>query len=135
MPTEHLDSEVRRHQIVHTTRKIVATQGMSSFTIQELAREVGVSEGAIYRHFKSKDEILLALIQDIERTLLETVSDSARPRDGALDQLKHLLQRHFSSLERRSGVSFVVIGRGVEFCRPPGKTGHEANGGTLPGYD
>ena len=118
MPTEHLDSEVRRHQIVHTTRKIVATQGMSSFTIQELAREVGVSEGAIYRHFKSKDEILLALIQDIERTLLETVSDSARPRDGALDQLKHLLQRHFSSLERRSGVSFVVIAEALSFADP-----------------
>ena len=116
MPTEHLDSEVRRHQIVQTARKIVATQGMTSFTIQELAKDVGLSEGAIYRHFKSKDDILLALIHDIERNLLDAVSESAQPEDGALDHLNHLLQRHFSSIERRDGVSFVVIGESLRFA-------------------
>ena len=119
--TTHLDSEIRRHQIVQTARKIVATQGMSSLTMQELAKEVGVSEGAIYKHFKGKDEILLVLIQEIERTLLEAVADSARPHDGALDQLRHLLQRHFSSLERRHGVSFVVIAEALRFGDPPVK--------------
>ncbi len=116
MTTVHLDSEVRRHQIVQTVRRIVATHGMASFTIQELAREVGVSEGAIYRHFKSKDDILLSLIQEIERNLQQAISDSARPKDGALDQLKHLMQRHFSSLERRNGVSFVVISEALSFA-------------------
>ena len=115
MPTVHLDSEVRRHQIVQTARKIVATQGMHFFTIQELAKEVGVSEGAIYRHFKSKDEILLALIHEIEHSLMIAISDSARPNEGALDQLKHLFQLHFSSLERRNGISFVVIAEALRF--------------------
>ena len=116
MPTEHLISEVRKHQIVQNARKIVATQGMTAFTIQELAKDVGLSEGAIYRHFKSKDDILLALIQDIERNLLDAVSESARPEDGALDHLKHLLERHFSAMERRDGVSFVVIGESLRFA-------------------
>ena len=115
MPTVHMDSEVRRHQIVQTARKIVATQGMVFLTIQELARDVGVSEGAIYRHFKSKDEILLVLIDDIERALLGAVTDSVRPNEGILDQLKHLLQLHFSSIEKRRGVSFVVIAEALRF--------------------
>ena len=118
MSTAHLDSEVRRHQIVQTARKIVANQGMGFFTIQELAKEVGVSEGAIYRHFKSKDEILLVLIQNIERTLMDAISESARPGEGALDQLRHLLQIHFSSMERRRGVSFVVISEAPHFADP-----------------
>ena len=116
MPTEHLASEVRRHQIVRSARKIVATHGMTFLTIQELAKEVGVSEGAIYRHFKSKDEILLVLIQDIEHNLLDTIAESARPEDGALDQLNQLLQHHFSSIERRNGVSFVVIAESLRFA-------------------
>ena len=115
MTTAHLDSELRKHQIVHTARKIVATKGMAFFTIQELSKEVGVSEGAIYRHFRSKDDILLVLIQDVERNLLDAVVDSARPHEGSLDQLKHLFRRHFSSLERRSGVSFVVIAEALRF--------------------
>ena len=116
MSTAHLDSELRRHQIVQTTRRIVATQGMVYFTIQELAKEVGVSEGAIYRHFKSKDEILLVLIQEIEHGLLEAISDSARLKEGTLDQLKRLFHRHFSSLERQRGVSFVVIAEALRFA-------------------
>ena len=116
MPTVHLDSEVRRHQIVHAARRIVATQGMAFLTIQELAKEVGVSEGAIYRHFKNKDEILLVLIQDIQHTLLDAVSESARPGEGSLDQLEHLLQRHFSFMERRNGISFVVIAEALRFA-------------------
>ena len=116
MPADHLDSDVRRHQIVQNVRKIVATQGMTSFTIQELAKDVGLSEGAIYRHFKSKDDILLALIQDIERNLMDAVSESEQPKDSALDHLRHLLQRHLSSIERRDGVSFVVIGESLRFA-------------------
>ncbi len=115
MPTVHLDSEVRRHQIVQTARKIVATHGMAFLTIQELAREVEVSEGAIYRHFKSKDEILVLLIQEIEGNLLRAVSESARPNGSVLEHLKHLLHLHFSSLERRNGVSFVVIAEALRF--------------------
>ena len=118
MSTLHLGTEVRRHQIVSTARRIVATQGMASLTIQELAKEVGVSEGAIYRHFKSKDEILLVLIQELERSLLEAISESARPKEGNLDQLKHLFQRHFSVLERRNGISFVVIAEALRLGDP-----------------
>ncbi len=116
--TVHLDTEVRRHQIIREARKIVTSQGMASFTIQELANEVGVSEGAIYRHFKSKEEILLVLVQDVERSLLEAISASARPHKGVLSQLKHLLQRHFSASERRLGISFVVIAEAMRFADP-----------------
>lgn len=116
LSTLHLDSEVRKHQIIQTARQIVGTQGMASFTIQELAREVGVSEGAIYRHFKSKDEILITLIHDIERSLLDAISDSARPHEGALAQLRHLELRHFSASERRKGVAFVIIAEALRFA-------------------
>ena len=121
VPSVHMDTEVRRHQIVHTARKIVATQGMASFTIQELAKDVGVSEGAIYHHFRSKDDILLELVHEIERTLLDAITDTERPKGSTLDHLKHLFHRHFSSLERRSGISFVVIAEALRFGDPPVK--------------
>ena len=85
-------------------------------TMQELAKEVGVSEGAIYRHFKSKDEILLVLVQDIERSLLDAISDSAGPHVSAMVQLRHIFQHHFSAVERRNGLSFVVIGESMRFA-------------------
>ena len=116
MTTSHLDSEVRRHQIVHTARKIVATNGMAWLTIQELAKEVGVSEGAIYRHFKSKDEILFVMVQDVEKNLLDAISDSAGPHVSAMSQLRHIFQRHFSAVERRNGASFAVLAESMHIA-------------------
>ena len=46
------------------------------------------------------------------------ISDSAGPNGGALDQLNHLLQRHFPTLERRNGVSFIVISEAQCFADP-----------------
>ncbi len=109
---------MRRHQIVQTARKIVGTHGMASFTIQELAAEVGVSEGAIYRHFKSKHEILLVLVQDIEWHLLDIIAESARPNEGALSRLEHLFQRHFSASERKYGIPFVIVSEALRFADP-----------------
>ena len=117
MTTAHLDSDVRRHQIVQTARRIVASQGIAHLTIHGLAQEVGVSEGAIYRHFKSKDEILLVLIKEIEHNLLEDISESLKPRDTSINQLWHLMQRHFSS-PNRNGVSFVRITEALRFENP-----------------
>ena len=116
MTTVHLGSGVRRAQIVRAASRIVADQGMASLTIQGLATEVGVSEGAIYRHFKSKDDILLAMVNEIESNLNRVISDSAGSEESALDQLRRLLQRHFSSLERRNAVSFVVIAEAMCFA-------------------
>ena len=60
---------LRRKQIVETLRKIIIKYGSEHVTVQKLAEEIGVSPGALYRHFKSKREILLFLVDDIEENL------------------------------------------------------------------
>ena len=52
---------LRRKQIIETLRKIIIKYGSEHVTVRRLAKEIGVSGGAIYRHFKSKREILLFL--------------------------------------------------------------------------
>ncbi len=109
MPT-HQSTEVRRQEIVDCARKIIATRGAQGLTISELARAVGISDGAIYRHFRSKQEVLLALIDDIEETLFQRIEKAKQEGATPLDQLENVLQEHLSYVERRLGVSFLVIG-------------------------
>jgi AcrR family transcriptional regulator len=59
----------RRKQIAETLRKIIVQSGIEKITVQKLAREIGVSGGAIYRHFKSKREIFLFLVDDLKENL------------------------------------------------------------------
>jgi len=102
-------TEERRRQIVTAARKIIATRGMEDLSIRELAREVGFSEGAIYRHFPSKKDILLLLIDDLEGTLLHAVDRAASEKSEPLESLENVLKAHLSYIEQRRGVSLIVI--------------------------
>ncbi|MBN1948990.1 MAG: helix-turn-helix transcriptional regulator, partial [Candidatus Cloacimonetes bacterium] len=52
----------RQQQIVNTAIRIIAGQGIQHLTTKNLAGAIGISEAALYRHFSSKHEILLAVL-------------------------------------------------------------------------
>ena len=52
----------RQLQIIHSAVDLIAKGGMSSLTMNRIASEINVTEPALYRHFKSKKEILHGVI-------------------------------------------------------------------------
>lgn len=118
MTTTHLDSETRRQQIIDAARRLIVARGMAGLTVQDLAEAVSLSEGALYRHFKTKDDILLLLVDDVEETLLQVVDEVMAGPGSALERLEELLQRHLSYAERRRGVSFIVIAEAMQLGGP-----------------
>lgn len=118
MTQARASTEQRQRQIVEAARKIIATTGMENLTVREIAREVGISDGDIYRHFRSKRDILLLLIEDVERTLFDATERAASEKPGPLESLENVLKAHLSYLEQRRGISLIVIG---ETLRLPDK--------------
>ena len=99
---------LRRKQIVETLRKIIIKYGSENVTVRRLAKEIGVSGGALYRHFKSKREVLLFLVDDIEEDLVGDI-EKAYPIKNPLEVLGNIAQSLLSSIEQRKGASFLVI--------------------------
>ena len=106
---------VRQHQIIEAARNLIAAKGMDGVTIDAIAEEVGLTEGAIYRHFTSKHQILSLLVDDIERNLLDTVESAQTEGTSAVDSLEHILEAHLSDVEGHRAVSFVVIAEAMGF--------------------
>ncbi|MBI2918800.1 MAG: TetR family transcriptional regulator [Chloroflexi bacterium] len=102
-------TQLRRQEIIDCARRIIAARGMEGLTTKELARAVGITQGDIYRHFGSKKEVLLALIDDIEETLFERIQRVKEGGDSPLEQLENVLLMHLSYAERRRGISFLVV--------------------------
>src|SRR5512135_3028816 len=99
---------LRRKQIIDDLRKLIIEYGSENVTVRRIAKEIGVSQGAIYRHFKSKREILSFLVDYIEENLVGDVEKS----EGAasiLQFLENILRNHISAVEQRKGVSFLVV--------------------------
>lgn len=55
--------------IIKSGMKLFAQKGFSSTSIQEIATESNISKGAFYLHFKSKDDLLLAILEYIFETI------------------------------------------------------------------
>ncbi len=96
----------RRDQIVNAARKLVIKHGSENVTVRKIAEEVGISEAAIYRHFKSKKDILYLLVESVENNLISDLESTTRPELG---RLENILMSHLSAVEMRRGVSFQVI--------------------------
>jgi len=47
-------TEVRKQQIIEASLKIISEKGLGSLTTAEIAKEIGISEATIFRHFNSK---------------------------------------------------------------------------------
>ena len=99
---------LRRKQIINTLGKLIIQHGSENVTVRRLAEEIGFTGGAIYRHFKSKKEILLFLVDHIEENLIGDIERSY-PIQKPLVLLEKILRYHLSSIEQRRGVSFLVI--------------------------
>jgi TetR/AcrR family transcriptional regulator, transcriptional repressor of aconitase len=59
---EHLDA--RRKQIVDAARERFTAHGFAGTSMADLVAESGLSTGAIYRYFKGKDEIVVAVCEE-----------------------------------------------------------------------
>lgn len=114
----HLNHETRLNQILTSARELIASGGVTALTVRAIARKVGVTEAAIYRHVESKDQVLVMLLEDVRQSVLGTVEERTVPYSSALDKLEHVLQHHLSFIESRRGISFVVIAEAAQFQEP-----------------
>ncbi|TLD40732.1 MAG: Transcriptional regulator, TetR family [Candidatus Jettenia ecosi] len=110
-------TEMRRQQIIDIIRNIISSKGIEHVTISEIAEEIGTTKGAIYRHFKSKRDILSLLIDDIEKTLMESIN-SAMVEEDPVQNLKNILLAQLILAKNRRKTSFVVIMGTMQFSDP-----------------
>jgi AcrR family transcriptional regulator len=99
----------RQKQIIEASRKLVIKYGSEHITVRKIAQAINVSEGAIYRHFRSKRDIFLFLIDDIENSWLRDIKHSSSPDRSTLEVLQTLAETHISEVEQRKGVTFQVV--------------------------
>ena len=118
LANRRLDHATRQHQIAAAARDIITGGGLASLTVNELAARVGVTEAALYKHVRNKDEILLLLVSEIRESLFNAISEATITDRRSLEKLEHMLRLHLSYAETRRGVSFVIISESLRFGVP-----------------
>jgi AcrR family transcriptional regulator len=87
-------TQVRREQIAQAALLLVASQGLKGLSVAVVAGQVGLVPSAIYRHFKSKGEVLNAVLDLIRGRLLSNVEAVRSETGDPLERIHRLLRRH-----------------------------------------
>ncbi|WP_291075924.1 TetR/AcrR family transcriptional regulator [Hyphomonas sp.] len=77
-----------RPKIERAALKLFIHEGVDAATTREIAEKAGVSEGALYRHYKGKDELALSLFMETHNRL-GTMMAEALSGEGTLEQKVH----------------------------------------------
>lgn len=75
---------VRRRQIAEAALELIAEVGLDGFTTRAVAARVQITDGAIFRHFERKQDIVLAAMDLLEEQMFSSLPDHADP----LERLK-----------------------------------------------
>lgn len=75
------DAEVRRNEILDVAERLFCTKGFDSTSTNDILKEIGIARGTLYYHFKSKEDILDAMIERITMGVTEKAAAIARNKD------------------------------------------------------
>lgn len=89
-----MDITPRQLEIIEAAGKLLTSSGVSGLTIKNLAKEMQFSESAIYRHFNSKEEIIVAMLNYLADGIDKRLSD-INNLSGPEDKFKALFEEQF----------------------------------------
>ncbi|MDO8578661.1 MAG: TetR/AcrR family transcriptional regulator [Dehalococcoidales bacterium] len=102
-------TEIRQKQIIDAAKKLIMRYGSEHVTVRRIAGQIGITEAAIYRHFKSKREILSLLVDDIRQSWTNEVKQASSENIPFSDRLQSILLNRISVAEQKGGISFLII--------------------------
>ncbi len=102
----HTDRQV---QIIEVAMELIATKGIQGFTIKNLSKEIGVSEPAIYRHFESKTDILINILNSF-KDMTEMMSSMLAHNNGtAIDKIEFLFSKMIEVFTETPSIISVIF--------------------------
>ncbi len=102
-------TEIRQEQIKRAVLDIIFKDGLDQLSTRNLAKRVGITEGAIFRHFKSKRDIMLGIMQDVKSDLIGELRHIALGAEGSEKRLFTFLCRHVKYLLENKGITILLF--------------------------
>jgi len=112
----------RKETILEAATALFAQKGFSATPTSAIAREAGVAEGLVFHYFKSKEGILLCILEDVAERYLSGCRARSKNCPTGLDAVKALIGFHFEFSADNSDALVVLI-RDQPFSAGPADQG------------
>ncbi len=100
----------RKTQILQTLAEMLEGPSAERITTAALAARIGVSEAALYRHFRGKADMFAGLIDFVEQTLFTLINRITTDEQGGLRQAEAIVSMLLGFAQKNRGMTRVLIG-------------------------
>lgn len=99
----------RQREIIDASINLIDENGIQNLTIKNLARAMKISEPAIYRHFDSKLDILVAILDDFNSTTEKSLNPAKLKSKSALEKIEYIFTSHMDIFTEKPSLASVVF--------------------------
>jgi AcrR family transcriptional regulator len=99
----------RKQQIAIAAMEILSEEGMQNLAMMKIANRIGVTDAAIYRHFTSKDEMLIFMIDMIEKAMFTRIVTLIENIEDPLLKLEKVLRFQLEFCEDNKGIPRIIF--------------------------
>lgn len=99
----------RQKEILESALDLISTRGMQGLTIKNLAKSIGVTEPAIYRHYDNKMEILVSILDLFKINTYQIYEKELKGDYSAVNKIEHLFSRHFTVFSESPALVSVIF--------------------------
>src|SRR3954468_19353811 len=100
---------IKKQLIMEKALELFAKQGFGATTIQQITEHCGISKGAFYLSFKSKDELILALIDHFMMQFTSDIDHIVRNSENAGKMLDKFYYATFQSFHKHSDFAKILM--------------------------
>jgi AcrR family transcriptional regulator len=108
-----MEIKERQLEIIEAAGEILTESGLAGLTTKNIAAKMGFGESALYRHFKSKEDVVVTMLQyladDMDKRLTECVVKTATVED----KLKAVFTNQFTFFEKQPHFLVAVFSEGL----------------------
>ena len=104
----------KRNEIIGVALRLFAEKGVKATTIRDIAHAAGVTEGALYRHFTSKEDLARYLFASGAELLYGRLEAATEGLTHAPERLRAMVCAFFDFADREPGVFGYVMARHYE---------------------
>lgn len=99
----------RQSEIINVATELIGEYGVQNLTIKKLAKKIGFSEPALYRHFRNKNDILRSILLYFQEIMSESLTEIKNRDISGLDKIIEIIDYQFGFFEKFPAVIMVIF--------------------------
>lgn len=104
-----LPTEERQNEIVRVAVDLAAEKGVDAVTTQDMANAMHVTQGAIFKHFTTKDDIWIAVMRWIREQLMKVLDRAAAEAADPLDAIERMFFAHMAFISKHPAIPRLLF--------------------------